>query len=92
MEEVLKSDVFFFITSTAVVVLSLVLLVALYYLIKILRDVKDISHTVKRESELILSDVDAVRRSIKKKSKQVGAFISRAASSHLKRKAKHKKH
>ena len=88
----MKSDVFFFITSTAVVVLSLVLLVALYYLIKILRDVKDISHTVKRESELILSDVDAVRRSIKKKSKQVGAFISRAASSHLKRKAKHKKH
>ena len=88
----MKSDVFFFITSTAVVVLSLVLLVAFYYLIKILRDVKDISHTVKRESELISSDVDAVRRSIKKKSKQVGAFISRAASSHLKRKAKHKKH
>ena len=92
MEAVLKSEVFFFITSTAVVVLSVVLLVALYYLIKILRDVKDISHTVKRESELISSDVDAVRRSIKKKSKQVGAFISRAALSHLKRKAKHKKH
>ncbi len=92
MEAVLKSEVFFFITGTAVVVLSVVLLVALYYLIKILRDVKEISRTVKRESELIASDVDAVRRSIKKKGKQVGAFIKRAASPNSKRKAKHKKH
>ena len=92
MEEVLKSDVFFFVTSISVIVLSLVLLVALYYLIKILRDVKDISHTVKKESELIASDVDAVRRSIKRKGKQIGAFISRAASSESRRKTKHKKH
>jgi len=92
MEAVLKSDVFFFITSTAVIVLSVVLLVALYYLIKILRDVKEISRTVKKESELIVADVDAVRRNIKKKGKQVSAFIRRAASPESKRKAKHKKH
>lgn len=91
MEAVLKSDVFFLITSAAVVVLSAVLLVALYYLIKILRDVKEISRTVKKESELIVRDVDAVRRSIKKKGKQVSSFISRAASSHSYRKTKHKK-
>lgn len=92
MEAVLKSDVFFFITSASIIILSIVLLVALYYLIKILRDVKEISHTVKKESELIVKDVDAVRRSIKKKGKQVSAFISKAVSSKSKRRTKHRKH
>ena len=50
-------------------------------------DVKEISRSVKKESELIVKDVDAIRKGIKKKGKQVGKFISnRAAPKKTKRK------
>jgi uncharacterized membrane protein len=57
MESVLKSDIFFFISSISVVVLTLFLLVALFYFIKILRNFYKISkilknYTISTEKEL----------------------------------------
>jgi hypothetical protein len=43
VEPVLKSDIFFFITSIAVVVLSVFLIIALFYVINILKDLKEVS-------------------------------------------------
>jgi len=83
MEEILKADIFFFISSIFVVIISVVLLIALYYLIKILRDVKEISKNVNNESRLIIEDIDNVRRGIKNKGRQVGSFISKIVSSDL---------
>jgi len=91
MEAILKSDIFFFITSIVVIVLSAVLLVALYYLIKILRDVKEISKIVKNESGLIVKDIDDARKGIKKKGHQVGSFISKIVSSDSKQKSEDSK-
>lgn len=91
MEEILKSDIFFFITSVVVIVISVVLLIALYYLIKILRDVKEISKTVKDESGLIAKDIDDARAGIKKKGNQVSKFINKIVSSGSKLKGRHSK-
>lgn len=47
MDTLLKADIFFFITSVAVVVLTILVIIALIYFIKILKNVKDISETVR---------------------------------------------
>ncbi|MEI7765504.1 MAG: hypothetical protein WCI93_02870 [bacterium] len=47
MESILKSDIFFFITSISVVISTLFLLVALFYFIKILRNFYKISNIFK---------------------------------------------
>lgn len=51
MESILKSDIFFFITSISVVVLTLFSLVALFYFIKILRNFYKISNILKKYTE-----------------------------------------
>jgi hypothetical protein len=51
MESILKSDIFFFITSVSVVAVTIVFLTALFYFIKILRNFYKISKILKELSE-----------------------------------------
>ena len=51
MESILKSDIFFFITSMSVVVITLFLIVALFYFIKIMRNFYKISEILKNYTE-----------------------------------------
>ncbi len=51
MESILKSDIFFFITSMSVVIITLFLLVALFYFIKIMRNFYKISSILKNYTE-----------------------------------------
>ncbi len=66
MEGMLKSDIFFFVTTIAVVVISIGLLIAVFYLIKILKDIRHISDKVKEESDEIIKDVKSLREGVKK--------------------------
>lgn len=65
MDEILKANVFFFITSIAVFAVTLGLLIVIVYLIRILNDVKAISKSVREKSEDILDDVEALREHLK---------------------------
>lgn len=47
MESILRSDIFFFITSIAVIIVTIFLLVALFYFIKMLRNFYKISKILK---------------------------------------------
>lgn len=47
MEPILQSQIFFFITSIFVVVLTVVLVIAGFYIIRILKNFSDISKTLK---------------------------------------------
>ncbi len=58
---ILKSDIFFVISSISTVIVSVGLIVALYYIIKILRDIKFLSEKAKEEGDRILEDVRAFR-------------------------------
>ena len=57
----MKADIFFVVTTIAVLVLTGVVAWALMYLIKILRNVEDISETVKKETKKISQDIEGLR-------------------------------
>ncbi len=67
MTEVLKANVFFFVTAVAVVGLSLTFMVALVYIIRILRDLKQISAVLRSQAHLVSEDVNELRRKLKEK-------------------------
>lgn len=65
MRTLIHADIFFFITSIFITVLTIFLVVAGAYFILILRDMKDISRKVKMESEEIIGDVKELRQKIR---------------------------
>lgn len=48
MDGILQADIFFFISTIAVVIFSVLLLVAIYYLRETLQNFRDISRTLKK--------------------------------------------
>ncbi len=61
MSEILQANIFFFITSIAVIVFTFLLSVALFHFIKILRSVRRIMERIESESEAIANDVERLR-------------------------------
>lgn len=61
MTEVLHANIFFFITSVAVVLFTLLLCVLLYHVIKIVRSVRRIVERVEHGSEVIAEDMAHLR-------------------------------
>jgi len=57
MDTLIHADIFFFVSTIALIFISLGIIVALIYIIKILRNVSDVSSKVKDESTEILSDI-----------------------------------
>ena len=64
MNSVLQTNIFFFITALAIVVVSALLAVVLVYILRILRDTKHISQIIRKETDLIEDDIASFRRSI----------------------------
>jgi uncharacterized protein YoxC len=71
METLAKADVFFVITGVAIILVTLFILAVLFYILKILRDVEDITDSVRDEAKNIVEDVSFVRRHTKKGVKKV---------------------
>ena len=63
MEAVLKSDIFFFITSISVVIFTIIVVIVSFYLIKILKNFSDASDVLKN----ILKDGNTKLLEVKKK-------------------------
>jgi len=76
MTEVMKSDVFFFVTTLAVIVLSLAILVALIYLIFILKDAKRLSSRARVEGEALFDDIEGVRNTVKNGGRKIVDIIT----------------
>lgn len=57
MTEVLQANIFFLITGIAVIVFTLLLCVALYHLIKILKSVRRVMDRIEVGSEIIADDM-----------------------------------
>jgi len=75
MDSIVKAEIFFFITSIAVIVLSVGAAAVLVYAIRVLRDVDHVAKLVRDESDLIAKDVSQLRESAEKE----GVKISRLA-------------
>ena len=76
MDDVLKADIFFFITAIAILVFSVFLAIAFFYAIRILRDIKHISSMAKKESDIISEELSDLREHIKKGGTKVKYFLS----------------
>jgi len=76
MTEVMKSDVFFFITTLAVIVVSVALVIALVYLISILRDARKLSSRARLEGEAILDDLGNAREGVKQGGQKIFEMIA----------------
>lgn len=65
MQSFIHADIFFFISSIAAVVLGVLLIIIFVYLIKILRDVKEISSLAKKESMDLAEDMRMIREEVR---------------------------
>jgi prolipoprotein diacylglyceryltransferase len=77
MESLVKSDIFFFITSIAVTVLTVILVFLFYYGFKILKQIRFITNRFKEEGEFFLQDAKELRETYKGK---LGSILSLVAS------------
>ena len=71
MKNIIHADIFFFITSIFVVILTICLIIAMYYVARILRDMKHISRNVSEEGDKILDDIDNMREKVKEEGTKV---------------------
>ncbi|MFH0890905.1 MAG: hypothetical protein V1856_02655 [Candidatus Liptonbacteria bacterium] len=65
MDPVMKSEIFFFVSTIAVCILTVFAAVALYYVLKILNDIKDISRKIRGEAFKITDDIEEFRGIVK---------------------------
>ena len=65
MEELMKADLFFFITTVAVILLTVFVIIALYYIIRIVRNVRDITERVDEGSKALGEDLKELRTKVK---------------------------
>ena len=65
MTDFIKADIFFFVTTVAVVCVSAVVIVVLIYVVKILKDIFKIAEKAKSESDNIIADLRELRASIR---------------------------
>lgn len=72
MNEILHANIFFFIASAATVVFCILISIALYQVIRILKLVRSVMERIEAGSELIAEDVANVRAFIKN-----GSLMSR---------------
>ncbi|HCM36699.1 MAG: hypothetical protein A3J30_04705 [Candidatus Wildermuthbacteria bacterium RIFCSPLOWO2_02_FULL_47_9c] len=74
IDTLVREDIFFFITSVAVVIITVALVAALFQFILILRDVRHVSRCLREEADRILADAEDLRRFVKKEGRRVIDF------------------
>lgn len=76
MDTLVHADIFFFVTTIAVVVVAAVFTIALIYLVKILNDVKHISRQVKEETVLFREDLKGLREDVRRDGFKLTSMLS----------------
>lgn len=88
MKTLIYADVFFFITAITVLLVGVALLVGLVYVIRILRDFKDVSARIRDETELITKDIDDLREDIKEEGVKMRHFFKFFSSIYKRKKGR----
>lgn len=76
MEAIAKSEVFFFITTICIVLVTLIIVVAGVYLVKIVSDIKVISKRIKEETAEVMDDLKSARESLKDRGRSLGSILA----------------
>lgn len=75
MADVLHADVFFFISSIATIIITVALSIALYYAIRILRDLKEVTEKIREASGELEKDFESLRASVKDEGLRVRTIV-----------------
>lgn len=86
MEELAKADIFFFITTIAVVLISLVFIIALVYIVSILRAIKRFTDRAESKAEDIYGDIDDFRAGVRRKAETASRVTSALSAAHVAKK------
>jgi hypothetical protein len=62
MDSVLKSDIFFFVTTVAIILLTIGGIIIIAYLWRIVRNVKDVSERIRDQAYKVSGDIDEMRK------------------------------
>jgi len=65
MDDFAKMDIFFLVTTFAVVALAVLVGVLLFYILRTARDVSEVAHIVREESERFAEGASSARRRIR---------------------------
>ncbi|MEI6478875.1 MAG: hypothetical protein WCO18_01135 [bacterium] len=76
MESLIKSDVFFFVTTICVVLITILFAVILIYLIRVFKDIDFLSKKIKQEGEEIINDAHNIRMDLKTGAKKASDILS----------------
>lgn len=75
MESILKSDIFFFITSISVIILTFICAIVLFFGIKIIRHMLYVVKKIREESDNVSNDIQELRNKIKDNGLKIGGTI-----------------
>lgn len=76
MGDILKSDVFFFVTTICIGLFTLAVVILAAYAVSIMSDVKHVSKKVKEESEEFINDAREMRTKLKEKGGSLLGLLS----------------
>lgn len=65
MNTIIHADIFFFITSIAVVIFAIGTIIVFYYLIRLMKHVEYIAEKIRLESDHVTEDIAAIRDRIR---------------------------
>jgi hypothetical protein len=75
MDTLIHADIFFFVTTIAVVVITIALTVLIVYLVKVFRNVRKITEAINEETALLRRDIGDLRNEVRARgARAVGAF------------------
>ncbi len=95
-QSIIHANLFFMISSIGFIIIGIILVVAGVYIVRILKNVQELSEKVKKEGEIILEDVHDLREEILTKGKMATGFLKGmltvfGVASNLKRSRRSKK-
>lgn len=64
MNTLIQADIFFFISSIATIIFTVLISIAIYYLIQILKNVRNATDTLQEKIETTSENLEAMRRKI----------------------------
>ncbi len=87
MDTLIHADIFFFVTTIAVVIVAAIFIVVLIYLIKVLMDLKKITEQVRDEAILVREDLSDLRSNIKREGFKLHSLVDFVAGIFKRKKA-----
>ena len=72
MQSLIQANIFFFITSIAVILVTILAVVILMYIVLVLKDFRGISSKIREETDLIAMDINEARAHIRKEGVKAG--------------------